>query len=70
VQLLAGRASFCVAPVIADSVIAVLLAASKRARNSGAQPGSVINAAAPDASIIGIGNALIVVVSRCGDTLL
>ena len=69
VQLLAARASFCVAPVIADNFIAVLLAAHKRARNSGAQPASVINAAAPDASIIGIANALIVVVSRCGDTL-
>jgi hypothetical protein len=68
VPLLAARVSFCVVLVIAGSVIAVLLAARKRGRNNGVQPASVINAAAPDASIIGIANALIVAVSQCGDT--
>ena len=61
------RASFCAARVIAGSVIAAPPVAPKRARNNGAPPGSVINAAALDALIIGIGNALIVVVSRHGD---
>jgi hypothetical protein len=49
--------------VIAGSVIAAPLVAYKRARNNGAPPVSAINAALPDASITGIANALIVVVS-------
>ncbi|NOT61480.1 MAG: hypothetical protein HOP19_14780 [Acidobacteria bacterium] len=68
-HLLAERASFCVARVIAGSGIAAPPVARKRGRNSYAQPVSAINTATPDASIMGIANVPIAVVWQHGNLL-
>jgi hypothetical protein len=65
---LVERASLCVAPVIAANAIAAPLVVRKRARSNDAPPGNAISTALRGGLIIGIGNALIAVVSRSGDT--
>lgn len=60
----AGGASLFAALVIADSVIAAPLVVRKPAHSNCAPLANVISALPPGDSIIGIGNALIVVVSR------
>ena len=54
--------------VIAVKVIAAPLVVRKRVPSNGAPPGSAINAAWPDDSIIGIGNVPIAAVSSSGST--